>query len=195
MSTVIANMSMSLDGFIEDRDGGVGDVFAWTTAGPRTTRTPGREFRTAPTSADALRDAVETTGVIVCGRRLFDLTKGWRGHHPIGAPVVCVTHRPPADYPHDNATFVTTGVADAIAVAKDIAGERNVAVASADIARQCLDLGLLDAIRVDLVPVLLGAGRPFFAGVVEHVTLEDPEVTEGHGVTHLHYRVRKGAER
>lgn len=193
MSTVIANMSMSLDGFVEDRDGSVLDLFAWYTAGTVTTTMPGdeREFRTSQASADTLRDAVASTGALVCGRTLFDLTKGWGGRHPAGAPVVVVTHDPPADWPHPNVTFVTGGVVDAVEKAKELAGGKAVAVASADIARQCLDLGLLDAIRVDLIPVLLGAGKPFLAGVADIVMLEDPVITAGHGVTHLLYRVRR----
>ncbi len=192
MSSVIANMSMSLDGFVEDRRGSVRDLFAWYTAGSVTTTMPGdeREFRTSEASAETLRDAVEATGAILCGRTLFDLTNGWGGRHPAGAPVVCVTHDPPADWPHPGVTFVSTGVADAVARAKEVASGRTVAVASADVARQCLDLGLLDAIKVDLVPVLLGAGKPFLAGVADVVHLDDPEITRGERVTHLLYRVR-----
>lgn len=196
MSTVIANMSMSLDGFVEDRRGSVRDLFAWYTAGGETTTMPGdeRKFRTSEASAATLRDAIATTGAILCGRKLFDLTNGWNGHHPVGAPIVCVTHHTPADWPHPGVTFVSTGVADAVAQAKNVAGGRTVAVASASIARQCLDLGLLDAIKVDLVPVLLGEGTPFLAGVTGVVHLDDPEVTRGERVTHLLYRVRTATD-
>ena len=185
MAEVIANMSMSLDGFIEDSRGGVAEVFAWTSRGEVAFTMPGddREFRTAPASADYLRDSVTGTGALVCGRRLFDLAHGWGGHHPVGCPVFVVTHQAPADWSHPDApfTFVTDGVASAIAQAKAVAGERTVAVASADVARQALDLGLLDAVAVDLVPVLLGSGTPFISS----------GVLFGDGVTHLHYRVRR----
>ncbi len=192
MSTVIANMSMSLDGFVADRHGGVSDLFGWYSAGHVPTTMPGdaREFRTSSASAEALRAAIAATGAILCGRRLFDLTKGWGGRHPANAPVVCVTHDPPAAWPHANVTFVTEGIEAAVAEARRIAGGRTVAVASADVARQCLDAGLLDAISVDLVPVVLGGGTAFLAGVGDVVALEDPVVTRGDGVTHLLYRVR-----
>jgi len=72
-------------------------------------------------------------------------------------------------------------------------GDRTVAVASADIAQQCLNLGLLDAITVELVPVLLGSGTPFFANLQQPVALGTPSVIEGHGVTHLRYRVQDKA--
>lgn len=62
-------------------------------------------------------------------------------------------------------------------------------VAGPNVAQQCLELGLLDEIVVDLVPVLLGAGVRYFDGGT--ATLEDPEVVPGRRVTHLRYRVRR----
>ena len=56
-------------------------------------------------------------------------------------------------------------------------------------ARQALDAGLLDVIDISLVPVVLGAGIPWFAGSRGPVRLSDPVVHEGHGVTHLRYEV------
>lgn len=99
MSSVIANMSMSLDGFVADRHGRVDQLFEWYSAGEETVTMPGdgREFRTSKASAQGLQDAVERTGALVCGRRLFDLTQGWGGHHPAEAPVFVVTHRPPRE--------------------------------------------------------------------------------------------------
>jgi dihydrofolate reductase len=151
----------------------------------------GREFHTSSASAQYLRDALATLGALVSGRTLFDLAHGWSGRHPAGAPVVVVTHEPPADWAYPDApfTFVTDGVAAAIAQAKAIAAGKNVAVASADIARQCVELGLLDVIAVDLVPVLLGAGKPWFGGLGDVAELADPDIIAGQGVTHLIYRV------
>lgn len=198
MGKVVANMSMSLDGYIEDSAGSVADLFAWYSAGERTVEMPGdaREFRTSDASAARIVEAVRATGALICGRRLFDLTHGWGGRHPAGVPVFVVTHRPPDGWEHPEApfTFVTDGVASAVAQAKAAAGGRSVAVASADIARQCLDLGLLDVIAVDLVPVLLGGGTPFFAGPRPGpVSLGTPTVVQSRGVTHLVYDVRKAA--
>ena len=55
--------------------------------------------------------------------------------------------------------------------------------------RQCLDAGLLDELQINLIPVVLGDGVPFFDGIAGEVSLEGPEVIEGKGVTHLRYRV------
>lgn len=195
MGEVVANMSMSLDGYIEDASGGVEHLFSWLYgSGEEVVAVPGdeRKFRTSEASAEQLREGFAKTGALVTGRRLFDLTHGWSGRHPVGAPVFVVTHQAPDDWAYPDApfTFVTAGVASAVAHAKAVAGDRTVAVASADIARQCLDLGLLDAITVDLVPVLLGSGKAFFAGLKQPVRLSPPTVVEGNGVTHLTYRVQ-----
>lgn len=111
----------------------------------------------------------------------------------MGVPVFVVTHTVPDSWPREDApfTFVTDGINTAVAGSKAAAGERLVGITSATIAQQCLNAGLLDAIRVSLVPVLLGEGIRFF----EHlsgtpVKLEDPRVIEAPGATHLYYRVQ-----
>jgi dihydrofolate reductase len=106
-------------------------------------------------------------GALVCGRTLFEVAEGWQGRHTLDVPVVVVTHQVPTDWveAHPDApfTFVTDGVEAAIARAQELAGDRVVAVAGGTIARQCLDLGLLDEVAIDLVPVVMGEGnRPFF---------------------------------
>src|SRR5919108_602431 len=71
-------------------------------------------------------------------------------------------------------------------------GDTPVPTANPDITRQCLDAGLLDGIRVSLVPVLLGGGVPWFANLAgAPIQLEGPTVTEGAGVTHLDYRIKR----
>ena len=54
---------------------------------------------------------------------------------------------------------------------------------------------LLDELQINVVPLVMGEGRPYFDGIERYVHLEDPEVIEGTGVTHLRYRVAKGGER
>lgn len=195
MATVVADMSMSLDGFIADSSNGVAHLFGWYGKGPETVTMPGdaRTFKMSAASARQFREAVTNVGALITGRRLFDMTRGWGGNHPAGAPVFVVTHSVPDDWPREDApfTFVLEGIESAVEQAKAVAGEKVVAVASANVAQQCLDARLLDAIRVNLVPVLLGEGVPFFENLKgTPVELEDPTVTESTGVTHLYYRVR-----
>ena len=191
MTKVVAHMSMSVDGFVADPDDGCTDLFGWYDNGDVEVPTADSRwtFHVAPASAPVLRGALTRAGALVCGRRLFDHTKGWGGNHPAGVPLFVVTHRPPADWPHP-ATFVTDGVASAIEQAKAVAGGKDVSAASTTIVQQALDAGLLDEIEVNLVPVLLGRGIPFFANLAKHpVRLSDPEIVAGTGVTHLRYQV------
>jgi dihydrofolate reductase len=113
-------------------------------------------------------------------------------------PVVVVTHHVPTDWvqAHPDApfTFVTDGVEAAVAQAQRIAGDRVVAITGGTIARQCLDLGLLDEVAVDLVPVVMGEGnRPFFGKLSsQEVLLGDPTVcVQGKRVTHLVFPVTR----
>lgn len=195
MAKVIGDMSMSLDGFIADPSDGVEHLFGWYSNGDIAVPTadPRLSFHTSQASADHLREAFTNVGALVTGRRLFDVAQGWGGHHPTGVPVFVVTHTVPEGWPREDApfTFVTEGVASAVAQAKASAGDKVVAIASANIAQQCLNAGLLDEIHVSLVPVLLGAGIPFFANLANTpIQLDDPRIIAGTGVLHLCYRVK-----
>ena len=194
MGSVIAHMPMSLDGFVEDASGSALPLFQWMTSGDHSVDVPGddRSFRVSKATAGQMQETWVGLGALVCGRRLFDLTHGRSGNHPTGVPVFVVTHTASTDWAHPDApfTFVTDGVASALRQAQQVARARTVAIATPDITRQCLDLGLLDGISVDLVPLLLGGGTPFFAGLTDiAVQLGSPTVVEGTGVTHLTYRV------
>jgi dihydrofolate reductase len=195
VATVVAEMSMSLDGFVADSSDGVEEVFAWYMSGdvPVPTAKPDFTFSTSEASAAEIRDAFENVGAMLHGRRTFDLANGWDGHHPMGVPAFVVTHNMPDGWPRPDATvtLVTDGLESAVEQAKAAAGDKMVGVGGADVAQQCLNAGYLDRIRVNLVPVLLGEGIPFFANLTgTPVKLEDPRVVEGEGVTHLDYRVR-----
>jgi dihydrofolate reductase len=195
MSKVIANMCMSLDGFIADPNDGCDELFGWYGNGNVATETAvdWATFMTSQASADVLKEAMASAGALIAGRHLFDITGGWGGMHPIGAPVFVVSHRgAPEGWEHDNFTFVTDGLESAVKQAQAVAGDKNVVIASAKIARQALDAGLLDEISVSLVPVLLGKGIPWFENLESGpVRLADPEVIQGTGVTHLVYQVRR----
>lgn len=201
MATVVAELSMSLDGFVADRSDGVDNLFGWYGAGSVTVTMPGdsRSLRVSEASAGYLRDTFVNIRAVVSGRRTFDLTDGWRGgRHPAGVPVFVVTHKVPAGWPRDGVpfTFVTEGVGSAVAQASAVAGDGIVFVGSADIARQCLNAGLLDELRVNLVPVLLGQGVRFLDDIANApLPLTDPDVIEGEGVTHLCYRVPASSRR
>jgi dihydrofolate reductase len=189
MTKLIADMSMSLDGKIAKPDHDAGRLLHWFFEGD-TEVAPGGPFRTSAASAELLREALQTVGAIVGGRTYFDLAEGWGGRHPMGVPVYILTHEPPADWPSDSSIhFVTDGLESAVAQAREAAGDKDVAIATPGTVRQCLDAGILDELQVNVVPVVLGEGRPFFDGIEQAVELEGPDVIAGAGVTHLRYRV------
>jgi dihydrofolate reductase len=189
--SVIANMAMSVDGFIADPDGGCDDLFGFYDGGAT-------EFRAAPgwpafhmdePSLTLFREAIARIGCHVMGRDLYDMTNGWNGHPGNEAPIVVLTHEPPASTPEGVPYHFHTDVEAAIARAVEVAGDLDVAIAGGSVARQALDAGLLDVIDISLVPVVLGSGIPWFAGARGPVRLSDPVVHQGRGVTHLRYDV------
>ena len=112
----------------------------------------------------------------------------------VSIDVFVVTHCPKPEWVQEDwpVTFVTDGIQRAIERAKEIAGDKAVSIASATIAQQCFNAGLLDEIHIDLVPFLLGDGVRLFEHLkVTPVALEDPQVSLGKGVIHLTYRVKE----
>jgi len=142
-----------------------------------------------------MRHWIDSFGVLVCGRTLFDFTGGWDGRHDFDVPVVVVTHTAPVAWvqAHPDApfSFVTDGVEAAIAHAQHIAGDLAVNVTAGVIAGQCLELGLLDEAAIDLVPIVMGGGRHFFGNAnVDDVPLGNPTTCiRGDRVTHLSFPI------
>jgi dihydrofolate reductase len=202
MGKVAMGLSMSLDGFIAGPNDGpelpLGEggerLFAWYSGGDTEYGLPGTElvFRVSPQSAELLREAHSKMGAFVTGRSTFDITNGWGGNPPLGVPTFVVSHTVPQEWVYEGSpfTFVTDGVESAVEQAREVAGDKDVAVGAASIVQQCLRAGLLDEIHIDLVSVLLGDGVQLF----EHlgtgpIELESTQVIEGAGVTHLTFRV------
>jgi dihydrofolate reductase len=196
---VSAQASMSLDGFIAKHDNTIGRLFDWLQNGDVEVVSPAGDVtcHLTPQSAEHWRRWTSQLGAMVVGRTLFDFVDGWHGRHSLDVPVVVVTHQVPTEWieAHPNApfSFVTEGVGAAVAQAQQEAGERAVLVSAGTIARQCLDLGLLDEVVVDLVPVVMGEGRPFFGELsIGNVSLGDPTVCiQGKEVTHLVFPVAR----
>ena len=204
MGKVGMGVSMSLDGFIAGPNdsperplGDGGDVlFKWYSMGDTEGRvTSGdRELKMSSDSAERLKDATRSVGALVYGRRTFEIAGAWGGKHPMDVPMVIVTHSVPQEWVKEGSpfTFVTDGVESAIEQAKQIAGDKDVVLGSASIVQQCIKLGLLDEIHIDLVPVLLGGGVSLFDHLgTEPIELESTGVTQAPGVTHLSFRVVK----
>ncbi|MGI5132668.1 dihydrofolate reductase family protein [Pseudonocardia sp. CA-107938] len=190
MSRVFAQASMSLDGFVAGAgETGFEHLFDWCGNGDVEIRVADveRTYRVSAASADHVLDMLDGTGAIVVGRRQYDVTNGWNGRHPSGAPVFVLTHRAPPE-PVPGFTFVTTGIVDAVERARAAAGDRDVGIGPGTVVGQALDAGLVDELRIDLVPVLLGDGVRLTGTLGKTpVVLGTPRVVEGRNVTHLSY--------
>jgi dihydrofolate reductase len=201
MGKVMTGATMSLDGYIAGPDDtGFELLFKWYGAGdvavPMPDSTAGvPASHVSKETAELMRKEMSGWGALVVGRHLYDLTHAWNGRHPLGVTTVVLTHHPPEDRPmaDENFVFVTEGIEAAVAKAKEIAGDKHVAVNGGQMARQALEAGLLDEVGVDVVPVILGAGTPLFADLgFKPTEFEGPTlVVQGEGVTHLRYRVIK----
>ena len=197
MSKVIAIMSMSLDGYVADRNDGVADVFDWYfTSGDVEFNTGGADpmtFKVAEASAKHIRDLTSGLGAVLTGRRTFDKAQGWGGNHAWG-PAFVLTHHVPDGWPRPGSTvhFVTDGIESAVSQARAAAAGKTVGVHGADTIQQLLNAGLLDEIHVDVAAVLLGSGVRLFDHLAgTPAVLGNPTVIAGVGVTHLRYPVRK----
>lgn len=167
MTTVIAEISMSQDGFLVDRATGPDQVLEWCGGG----------------------------GAIVVGRRTFDAAD-WTAVRSARIPVFVVTHSVPTGdrYAGGSVTFVTDGgVKSAVARAKMLAGAMVVGLAGANITWQAVNAGLVDDLRVIVVPVVLGKGIRVDETTYGPVRVEGPRGVEGTGVTHVSYRSANAA--
>jgi dihydrofolate reductase len=193
LSASVLYMSMSLDGYIagpnDEPDNPGGDGFGrlheWFTS-------PGGEFVRPSGPAGELFDEWNATGAVLVGRRTVEQADHWGGDHH-GVPIFVPSHRPPgpsvANYPL--VTYVTDGIASAMAQAKAAAGDRDVLVHGAYTAQSALEAGVLDELQIHQIPVLFGRGRRLFEVLPSRVELEIVRVIDTPEATHIRYRVRR----
>ena len=193
MGKVVMYASVSVDGFIADENDQPGPLFDWLTSGDVPLDDSGF-LNVSQTSFDYVRPYWDEIGATIAGRHVFDITDGWDGTPPGGVDhVVVVTHRPaPAGWDPEAPFHFVDGIEAAVAKARELAGGRTVEVAAGDVGGQVLAAGLIDEVRMDVVPAVLGSGKRYFGSAgVQHL-LEDPDtVIQGNRVLHLRYRVRR----
>lgn len=196
MSKVVCGLSVSVDGYITGRDprpghglGDGGQLFDWYFQGD----TPSGIFDGFRLSAESARvfDALAgRIGASLAGRTTYDDSERFGdvgAPHPTAALVV-LSHRP-APQMGGRQHLVTTGIEDAIAVAKEAAGGKDVGLMGGVVLTEALNAGLVDELILHQVPVLLGAGRPLFHELPRHIALRLIDAIPAPGVTHLHYEV------
>jgi dihydrofolate reductase len=185
--------SVSIDGYIADDNDEPGPLFDWLLSGDVPLDESGA-LKVSQTSFDYTRPYWDSIGVTLVGRHVFDLTDGWDGQPPGGVEhVVVVTNRPrPADWNAEAPFHFVAGVEAAVARARELAGDRIIEVAAGDVGGQVFAAGLIDEVRMDVVPVVFGSGKRFFGSAEAQHLLEDPlEVIQGNRVLHLRYPVRR----
>ncbi len=195
MGKVFIAMTVSVDGYVTGRDPGAGrglgdapTLFDWYFSGDTPSETLDG-FRPSKASVQILDALVGRVGASLAGRNTYD-NSGWStGGTPLPtAPLVVLSHRPaPAD--NERQTFVSTGIEDAVAAARELAGDKDVGLMGGGVATAALAAGLVDEVILHQVPILLGGGRPFFQELPGHVRLRLVEAVQAPGVTHLHYEV------
>jgi dihydrofolate reductase len=199
MSKVFSAHAVSVDGYISGRTPngdkefgrGLGDapmLFDWYFDGD----TPSEVFdgfKLSEPSARFFDTAAARVGATVAGRTTYEHSSHFGGGapHPT-APLFVLSHRPVPEI-SEKQTLVTTGIEDAIAAAREVAGGKDVALMGGGVLTSALAAGLVDEVILHQVPVLLGAGRSFFRELPEHVHLRLLEAVPATGVTHLHYEV------
>lgn len=182
MGKVVAGMTISLDGFVEDASGSVAALYP--------------DFE-AMHEYPALLESIAQTGAVVMGRRTFAMGDAdwYDSGYEYQVPIFVLTHQLPARLPHTEGaltfTFVTDGIESAIAQAKAAAGDKDVTVVGgASTIQQLLRAGLVDELDADVMPVLLGSGLRFLDHLEgANVALEKIDVLESGIRTHLRFRV------
>lgn len=204
MGMITTGFSMSLDGYVagpndspENSLGDGGDrLFNWYFSGDATHEvvSGNRTFKMSKEGADMIQEASQGIGALVTARRTFDIAHAWGGKHPLNVPIVVLTHHIPQEWvkPGSPFTFVTDGVVNAIEIAREIAGDKNVVVGAPSVVKQCLQVGLMDEIHIDLIPTLLFDGVPLFDHLgIRPIDLQIVEVNAVANVIHITFRVIK----
>lgn len=183
MAKVCLGMTVSLDGFVNDRNGSVERLYP-DLAQLRDT--------------EALQESIRMTGAVVMGRHAYDMAEGDFTGYEFQVPIFVVTHRAPeqmAKGENDGLrfTFVADGVERAIQQAKAAAGERDVTVVGgAHLAQQLIRAGLVDELHLSIMPVLLGEGLRLFDQLgPAPIELEKTRVLESPTRTDIQFRVVK----
>jgi dihydrofolate reductase len=209
MSSVVCQISISLDGFVagpnQSVDNPIGEggmrLHEWAFATDSWRAQQGLDGGEHSADAEVVDEVVQGIGAYIMGRKMFgggdgpwdETWTGWWGTDPpYHVPVFVLTHVARAPIPMEGGTtftFVTDGIESALKQARAAAGDKDIAIAGgASAVRQYLVAGLLDELYLHVVPVILGAGERLLEAVGDPV-LEPVKVVASPAVTHIKYRV------
>jgi dihydrofolate reductase len=196
MTKVAAGITTSLDGYVAGpNDGpgrGLGDggerLHYWVFGGPWTYA---EETTGEATGADRefLEGGVARVGAVIGGRNTYEAAEAWGGANPFPVPFFIVTHHP-EDAPADTGMDFVDGLDEAVARAREAAGDKDVLVmGGADLIRQALRAGYVDELSISIAPVVLGAGKRLFDSFDQPLHLEHLSLLQSPFATHITYRV------
>lgn len=188
MAKVLAGMTISLDGFMNDRDGSAASLSP--------------DFEELLGSA-TFKQMTENTGAIIMGRNTYEMMDPFlwvNDDYEFQLPLFILTHNPPEKYPKGNdklsVTFVTDGIESAIAQASEAAGDKMVQIiGGGNTIQQALNSGLCDELQVDIMPILLGGGLRLLENLeTDTIKLERTSVDQVTPMrTSITYKVTKTA--
>lgn len=177
MGTVFIHLTMSLDGFVARPDEDPSWMFQYD-------------------SDEMAEHIMKEVGAVIVGNRGFregTMTQDTLPYGGMKVPQFVVTHhaRDPLELGGLTFTFVTEGIERAVALAKEAAGEKRVALVGASIDQQCLKAGLVDEIVIHLAPLVLGAGVRFIEHLDSQVELKREDLVATGQITSLRFSVVK----
>jgi dihydrofolate reductase len=211
MGKVVAEITMSLDGFVAGPDptleeplGRNGEeLHEWVVQTQAWRERHGLEGGESGEESDMVRDGVASVGASVMGRKMFSggsgpwesdpRVQGWWGDEPpFHTPVFVLTHHAREPEEMEGGTtfvYVTEGIEAAVEQARTAAGDQDVAIAGgASVIQQALAAGLVDELQLHIAPILLGGGTRLF-GEGRPVRLEPKRISSSPRATHLRFDV------
>jgi dihydrofolate reductase len=194
--TVVATITMSLDGYITGPNDGPGTglgeggerLHYWVFGGPWSYEA---EPKGEATGADKeyLDRGLGRAGAVVVGRGMYESAEAWGGRNPFGVPLFVVTHRP-QDAPSEGGFTFVDGLEEAIARGRQAAGDKAISIGGgADVIRQALRSGQVDELSISIAPVILGKGKRLFDGFERSLNLEHVALLQSPFATHITYRL------
>lgn len=181
MSKTILEIALTVDGFVA----GLDDQQNWLEG-------------FGDLSEFGFEEFIAGVGAIIIGKRSYDLgiEQGWfKGDTYGDSPIFVICHDIPKEASTDaDFRFVTSGIEDLYHKALEVAGDKNIYVfGGPSLVQQLLDKNLLDEMRLNYVPVLLGRGISLFSNNID--TRKRLELIEAKqfssGLLRMHYSVVK----
>ena len=190
MGKVIAEITMSLDGFIAGP--GISNKEPMGTNGQRL-----HEWifdKATEDDKEMISGVINSSGAVITGNHTYTtaIDEAWAGASPFDAPAFVICHTAP-EKKVEGFVYVTSGIVEALELARQQAGEKNCWImGGANIIQQYIKAGLIDELRLHIAPILLASGTRLFENTgIGPVDLTKDAVTETPGALHTIFHFKK----